>query len=88
MKGRIHETCSSNTDHPLPISEAALSTLTSIHQAGVLHGDIRPDNILIGDSGVTIIDFGHARQCSSKKAKGSEHAYLQSILQGFMGESQ
>lgn len=65
----------------------ALSTLESIHFAGVLHGDIRPDNILIGDLGVTIIDFGNSRQCSSKTGKGKEYAYLQSILQGMAGES-
>ena len=64
-----------------------MSVLESIHCAGVVHDDIRPDNVLIGDSGVTIIDFGHSRQCSGKKAKDKEHAYLQSILQGLAGES-
>jgi len=77
----------SNTDHPLSISQVALSTLESIHRAGVLHDDIRPDNVLIGDPGVTIIDFGNSTPCSSKKAKGEEYAYLKSILQGLAGES-
>lgn len=39
------------------IRKSALSTLECIHRAGILHGDIRHDNILIGDSGITIIDF-------------------------------
>lgn len=60
---------------------SALSTLESIHRADVIHGDIRSDNILTGDSGVTIIDFAYAEQSSSKKAKEGEHACLQSILQ-------
>ncbi|EDR15291.1 uncharacterized protein LACBIDRAFT_301371 [Laccaria bicolor S238N-H82] len=67
--------------------KAALSTLESIHCADVLHDDTRPYNVLIGDLGVTIIDFGNARRCSSKKAKDKEYAYLQSILQGLAGES-
>ena len=77
-----------NTDFPLPISKVALSTLKSIHCAGVLHDDIRPDNVLIGDLGVTIIDFGNSRRCSSKKATDKEYVHLQSILQGLAGESQ
>ncbi len=36
------------------------SALKFIHRAG---GDIRPANILIGDLGVTIMDFGHSKQC-------------------------
>lgn len=66
-----------NLQHYLfSISKLALSTLKSIHGAGILHGDIRRANILIGDLGVTIIDFGHSKQCDDQEAKDREIAQL------------
>ena len=80
LSGRFQiETCC-NTDYLFPISDLVLSTLESIHNAGILHGDIRPENILIDDLGVTIIDFGHATRCGNQKAKDEEYACLQSII--------
>ena len=73
--------CSSyNGDFPFQTSKSALSTLESIHRAGILHGDIRSDNILIGDSGVTIIDFGHSKRSDNQKAKDNEIAELRDLL--------
>lgn len=65
-----------------------MSTLESIHHAGIIHNDIRPENILISDSGVTIIDFGHAKLCNSEKAKDTEREIFRSILEGSAGEDQ
>ena len=67
--------------YPFQISNSALSTLKCIHRAGILHGDIRPGNILIGDSGVTIIDFGHSEQSYNKKAKDKELDELRCCLE-------
>ena len=66
--------------YPFEISKSALSTLKSIHGAGILHGDIRRANILIGDLGVTIIDFGHSVQCVDQGAKRKELTRLRSCL--------
>ncbi|KAF8623404.1 hypothetical protein AX15_006392 [Amanita polypyramis BW_CC] len=60
--------------------KSALSTLKSIHGAGTLHGDIRRANILIGDLGITIIDFGHSKQCDDQEAKDKEMARLRYCL--------
>jgi len=60
--------------------EAALTTLKSIHRIGILHGDIRPENILVSDSGITIIDFGHSCRCNNQVAKNKEYQRLRSLL--------
>jgi eukaryotic-like serine/threonine-protein kinase len=39
---------------------AAASGLGAMHQAGYVHCDIKPNNIVVGTDGVKIIDFGHA----------------------------
>ena len=55
--------------------------MKSIHGAGILHGDIRLENILVDDlGGVTIIDFGHSRQCDDQEAKDEEYARLRHFL--------
>jgi serine/threonine protein kinase len=82
------ETYSFNIECLLLISDSAMSTLECIHRAGIIHDDIRPENILIGDLGVTIIDFGHARRCNNKKAHDSECEVFQAILRGSAGENQ
>ncbi|KIM75061.1 hypothetical protein PILCRDRAFT_13876 [Piloderma croceum F 1598] len=60
--------------------KSSLSTLQSIHRAGILHGDIRQENILVSDFGVTIIDFGHSKQCDDQGAKDRECTRLRYIL--------
>jgi formylglycine-generating enzyme required for sulfatase activity len=50
------------TKNALPIIDAIASGLTFAHRHGIVHGDLKPANVLITDSGeIKIIDFGIAR---------------------------
>jgi serine/threonine protein kinase len=62
---------------PLPIDEALaradelLDALTALHAAGAegaLHRDVKPDNLVLGPAGLTLVDFSSAREVSQSGA--------------------
>ena len=42
----------------VPVFIKTLRALQSIHEAGIVHGDIKEDNMLFTEKKVKIIDFG------------------------------
>jgi RIO-like serine/threonine protein kinase len=55
--------------------------LQEIHKAGILHGDIRRQNLLIDDWGhASIVDFDRSVKESSTKAKEQEFQQLCDLL--------
>ena len=55
---------------PLPLAEA-LAIVTQIadalahaHGRGIIHGDLKPANVIVSESGVKLLDFGLARRVS------------------------
>jgi tRNA A-37 threonylcarbamoyl transferase component Bud32 len=61
-----------------------VGVLASIHGEGLLHGDLRCENILIenyhGDPRITFIDFGFSRKFSNHKESDREMAALQKMI--------
>jgi serine/threonine protein kinase len=50
------------------IIESILDAVEVVHKAGMLHRDIKPDNLIIGSEGrIVLIDFGSARAYSDEK---------------------
>lgn len=60
---------------PLDISEwsaiafALCDAVTTVHSAGLIHLDLKPDNVFLRPNGVRLIDFGLSR-CSSERPIG------------------
>ncbi|BCM91788.1 serine/threonine-protein kinase PrkC [Abditibacteriota bacterium] len=58
---------------PLPVDEALAiiqsigEALARVHEAGLLHRDIKPDNILLCNGRTVLIDFGTAREFAADK---------------------
>ena len=56
-------------DEALRIINAAASALSYAHEQGVVHRDIKPDNILLSGDQVLVADFGVARAVSEMAEK-------------------
>ena len=66
LKARIEEDGPIEGDELLDMTRQALEGLAAAHAQGIVHGDIKPHNLLVSPNGdVKIVDFGIARQDSA-----------------------
>ncbi len=57
-----------NADESMEIINQLLNAVEVVHNASMLHRDIKPDNLIISDDGrVVLIDFGSARAYSEER---------------------
>ncbi|NWB74568.1 serine/threonine protein kinase [Pseudomonas sp. G5001] len=50
------------------IAVQLLDALRHSHQQGVLHGDVKPANVMVGDDGLRLFDFGLGEACGQAPA--------------------
>jgi serine/threonine protein kinase len=77
--GRIAE------NHALQIMTQVMAGLRKLHETGMLHRDIKPDNVFITDEGIVkLIDFGSARLAvAGGQAFSSEARLTRQFTRGY-----
>ncbi len=79
LRDTIAKEAPMSPERALALLDPVLSALASAHRAGLIHRDVKPENVLIADDGrVKVADFGLARAVGAD----TQHTATQGVLIG------
>ncbi|NUR26785.1 MAG: phosphotransferase, partial [Catenulispora sp.] len=58
LAGKVHDDGPLSTDDVRRLGSGLAEALRDNHRAGLVHRDLKPDNVLLADDGPRLIDFG------------------------------
>ncbi len=66
-------------DQALSFAIQMADALDKVHRAGIIHGDLKPGNIMVTKAGIKLLDFGLARQLRRPPPSGWSDVATQTI---------